>query len=359
MLKNIINRLQSQVELVGLDIGTASVKLVRLLKDLDGYTAKVAVRETIGVNAEGERSGNAVVTAVKNCLKRAGLNNPDVVCGISGSEVVVRGFKFPPLPDAAVEQAVRMEAQQVCPFDSKQIVLDYQLIENPEVSGEQKATKIFPRRGVMVASTENVIKEKTTVLAEAGAKPLLVDSNALALINCLNELDLTDTNSTIAIIDIGWEFTNVIVYGQDGLPFVRDLRQAGRQVIQEISKALELSEAEVQQALTENKMAEESRNKVLLTLNNAIRPLATAINETLRFHSFQEKNSGVKKIFLCGGFSLVDTFVEFLSDAMPVETRQLNPFEKIKCDAGVDGNKLLRTCGPDLAVAAGLAMRTI
>ena len=359
MLKNLLNKLQSQVELVGLDVGTASVKLIRLLKGPNGYTATVAVKEVIDVNAEGEKSRDAIVTAVKKCLKRARLDSPDVVCGISGSEVVVCGFEFPPLPDAAIEQAVRMEAQQVCPFDSKQTVLDYQLIENPEVTSEQKAAKVFPRRGVMVASTENVVKEKKAILAEAGAKPLLVDSNALGLINCLNELNLVDTNSTVAVIDIGWEFTNVIIYGQNGLPFVRDLSQAGKQIIQEISKELEIPEAEVQQALIGKDMSEENRNKVLLTLNNAIRPLATAINETLRFHSFQEKNSVVEKIFLCGGFSLIDTFVELLSDAMPIETQRLNPFGKIKCDANVDGNELLKTCGPQMAVATGLAMRTI
>ena len=360
MLTNLLNKLQSQIELVGLDIGTTSVKLIQLLKDAEGYTATVAVKEEIDVNPEDPKNSHAAhVLAVQKCLKKANLNSRNVVCGVSGSEVMIRGFKFPSLPEEAIEQAVRFEIQQVCPFDSKDLILDYQLVENASVSDGQELSNVFPRSGVMIAATKNVVEEKTGILTEAGAKALFVDSDALALLNCLNELELLDTDATVAIIDVGWEFTNVIIYGQDGLPFVRDLNNAGRQIVQKISRELDLSEEDVRHALAGGETAEEVRNKILLSLNNVIRPLAMAINETLRFYSFQEKKSGVEKIFLCGGFSMLETFREFFSDVLPVEVQLLNPFEKIKCRAGDEGNELLKTYGPGLAVAAGLAMRTI
>ncbi|MBL7214931.1 MAG: type IV pilus assembly protein PilM [Phycisphaerae bacterium] len=360
MLTNLLSKFQTQIELVGLDIGTASVKLIRLLKDADGYTASVAVKQDISTDPKNEdKSHKKITEAVKECLKKANLSGQNIVCGISGPEVVVRGFKFPPLPDAAIEQAVRLEAQQVCPFDSKQMLIDYQLIENTEVTGQQKTAKVFPRSGVMVACTENVVKEKTGILTEAGAKPLLVDSDALASLNCLNQLEWLDGNDTVAVIDVGWEYTNIVIYGQDGLPFVRDLNNAGRQIVQKISGELELSQEQVRKALASRETSTEMRNKMLLALNNAIRPLALAINETLRFYSFQEKTSGVEKIFLCGGFSLLNTFTEFFSDALPADVELLNPFEKIKCRAGDEGNELLKKYGPGLVVATGLAMRTI
>ena len=360
MLTKLLNKLKTNIDLVGLDIGTTSVKLIQLLKAANGYTVSAAVQEQIESSPEGEKTDQArVIDAVKKCLKKADLKSQNVVCGIAGPEVVVRGFDFPPLPEAAIEQAVRMEAQQVCPFESKNMVLDYQLVENRQVTPEQQASKVMPRTGLMVACTQELVKEKTRILTEAGAKPLLVDSDALALLNCLTELNLVDTDGTVAVIDIGWTLTNVIIYGKDGLPFVRDLNNAGAQMIQRVSQELQISEDEVCRVLRGQENSGPMQNKILLAMNNAIRPLAMAVNETLRFYSFQEKTSEVEKIYLSGGMSLVDTFVEFLSDAMPVQTQILDPFEKMHCEAGKEGNELIKTCGAGLALAAGLAMRTI
>lgn len=358
MLTNILNKLNTQVELMGLDIGTASVKLVRLLKDANGYTVSHAIQEDIDHSADDQERLANTVASVKRCFEKTpGCRN--VVCGVDGSQVIVRGFKFPPLPDEAVEQAVQFEAQQVCPFDIKNSVLDYQLVENPNLSSEGKAAKAIHRNGLMVVSTDEEIRKTQKIVSDAGGKTLMVDASALAILNCLNELDIADTQDTIAVIDIGWTGTNVVIYGQDGLPFVRDLNNAGQTVIKAISDELGIPQDQVQQALAGETTDSATNNNVLLAMNNAIRPIAMAINETLRFYSFQEKGAGIKKIYLCGGFALIETFVEFLSDALSVEVELLNPFEKMTCQAGSEQNELLKTGGPAWAIATGLAMRTI
>lgn len=150
-----------------------------------------------------------------------------------------------------------------------------------------------------------------------------------------------------------------MIYGHDGLPFVRDLATAGRQVVEKVSREVSLPQEAVLEALAGGETDVEMKSKILLALNNAVRPLASAINETLRFYSFQEKKGAVEKIFLCGGFSLFDTFVEFFADALPVDVQLFNPFEHIECRAGDDGNELLTTEGSAMVVAAGLAMRTL
>ncbi len=360
MLANVLNKLQTQIELVGLDIGTASVKLVRLLKDAKGYTASLAIQEEIESTGDDEKEQQAAVTtAVKRCFDKAGVSSRNVVCGLEGSQVVVRGFKFPALPEVAIDQAVQFEARQVCPFDDKHSVLDYQLVEVPDLTPEEKEAAAVRRHGLMVVSTSDAVKEKTQIINNAGGRTILVDAGALALINCLTTLQPLDAATTIAIIDVGATYTHVVIYGQDGLPFVRDLNIAGTDIIKAISDNAEISQDQVRQALSDSQADDEVKNKVLLAMNDAIRPLATAVNETLRFYSFQEKGAGVETIYLCGGFSLVDTFVEFLTDALSVEVKLFNPFDTIRCDAGKEGNELLKTGGSAWATATGLAMRTI
>ncbi|RLC07927.1 MAG: hypothetical protein DRI24_24130 [Deltaproteobacteria bacterium] len=186
----------------------------------------------------------------------------------------------------------------------------------------------------------------------------MVDVNALALLNCLNELELVNAQETVAVIDIGKTLTNVVIYGLDGLPFVRDINIAGEQVIQGISQQTELSEDQIRQTLKQTQSPNQLDSNLLLAMNGAIGPLVNAINETLRFYSFQEKTSGVDRIFLCGGFALIDAFVEFLTDAISIPVTLLNPFSTIQYDSGAATNKTLEKDGPAFAVATGLAMRT-
>ena len=349
---NILNR--QKIELAGLDIGSSVVKLVRLNKSDDGYTLIAAASEAIVPCPDDEKQQHQNrVDAIRTCLNKTDLKNGNLVCGISGPEVVIRGFTFPPLPNEAVEQAVRMEAQQVCPLDMKHSVLDFQLIET--ASAPAKAT---PRQGVMTVATENAIRERTEWLTQAGANPAIVDVNALALLNCLNELGLSDAQETVAVIDIGNALTNVVIYGADGLPFVRDINIAGAHIIGGISRQTELSEDQIQQTFARTQSPDQLDENLLLALNNAIGPLVNAVNETLRFYSFQEKTSGVDRIFLCGGFALIGAFVEFLTDAVSTPIALLNPFSTIQYDPNAATNKTLVKDGPAFAVAAGLAMRT-
>jgi type IV pilus assembly protein PilM len=351
-----------KTEWIGLDVGTRSVKLVRLRRGELGYCVTAAGMADMPPveNGEGDTDSSRVTAALKECLARAQVRERYAVCGVAGPEVMVRGFKFPPLPLKALDQAVHLEAQSVCPLDIKSSVLDYQLVQPVSEGAGQPQQEVRSQSGLMVVGTDRLIRQRVSQVTAAGIKPVLMDAEALALLNCLNELNLIQGRNTVAVIDIGYSTTSVIIYGQNGLPFVRDLTIAGGSIIRQISTEQGLDEKTVCQTLCgfgEESISKEQRNQMLLALNNAIRPLVTMINETLRFYSFQEKNAAVEQIFLCGGFSLIPMFTDMLTDALPVETGLLNPLEHMAWDASQPQNEW-KACGPALAIAAGLAMRT-
>ena len=151
MMLNILNR--QKIQLAGLDIGSSAVKLVRLNKTEHGYALVATASESI-VPCPGDEKQHRqnCIDAIKTCLQKAELKNGNVVCGISGPEVVVRGFTFPPLPDAAIEQAVQMEAQQVCPLDMKHSVIDFQLIETARTALAAGSEKATVRQGVTLGT---------------------------------------------------------------------------------------------------------------------------------------------------------------------------------------------------------------
>jgi type IV pilus assembly protein PilM len=350
-----------KTDLIGLDVGSKAVKLIRLKNTAGGYcvtAAGIADIQQAGEADESERDGKSVEAAIRRCLAAAQVRERYTVSGVAGSEVMVRGFKFPPMPPEAVEQAVLLEAQSVCPLEMKNSVLDYQLVGTAQ-DVQKDADPLRPRCGLMAAAAERLVRQRSQQLTTAGLKPVLMDVEALALLNCLNALNLVESRVTPAIIDLGYSTTNIIIYGQNGLPFVRDLNIAAGSMLRQICKEQAADEDLVHGVLCgmETTCTRETRNGILLSMNNAMRPLVSMLNETLRFYAMHEKNA-VGKIFLCGGFSLVSTFAEMLTDALPIETVHLNPMDHLEWDTPAAQSEL-KTCGPALAVATGLAMRTL
>ena len=52
-------------------------------------------------------------------------------------------------------------------------------------------------------------------------------------------------------------------------------------------------------------------------------------------------------------------FVEFLSDALSIPVKLLNPFEKMTCENMDNQSQALIKNGPAYVIATGLAMRTL
>jgi len=51
--------------------------------------------------------------------------------------------------------------------------------------------------------------------------------------------------------------------------------------------------------------------------------------------------------------------VELLDNQLPAAVEKWNPFDKMDCDAGPQCRDILQKKGPAMAIAAGLAMRSI
>ena len=95
------------------------------------------------------------------------------------------------------------------------------------------------------------------------------------------------------------------------------------------------------------------------SLAKACQKLIGDVGETLRYYTAQSSSSNVEKLFVCGGFALAGGFVELLNSRFGVEAVLWNPFEKIQFNGNRQLEDVCAKTGPAMAVAAGLAMRSI
>jgi type IV pilus assembly protein PilM len=330
---------------VGLDIGTHSVKAVQLEKKRGSYCVSAAAEVRIETGGRGAPRGRSTVSAVRRCLAASGTRRRMVVCGLSGREVAVRSFQFPAMPSEEIESAIRFEAEQVCPFNPQEEVVDYELLGD---GGDGVC-------GVLVAATRKLVDNKLELARDARLNCVLMDVEGLALLNCFHELDARRECPT-AILNVGNSCTTLAISCGRNWPFVRDIPYAGRDILKRITAGRENGK----ELVADSPQPEEhSSGRPAAGLAGASRKLISEVNETLRFYGAQEQSPPIERILLCGGFSMEKGFAELMESRLPVAVERWNPFDTDNCSADKSCLEAIQESGPAMAVAAGLAMRTV
>ena len=335
---------------MGLDIGSSVVKMVQLCKDKDGCIVTAAAIADIADNTQADdNSQTNTATAICDCLQSTGIETKLAVSSLSGPEVAVRSFKFPSLPPEEIQGAVMLEAEQVCPFNIKDCVVDYQLI--PNSNGNIS--------GILVAATKELIKSRSQFTKDACLTNVLMDVDGLALLNCFSEYEKNETGHTTAILNVGSSYTNLVIMDKDASPFIRDIAYAGDDIIKHIADKHNISPQTVSAILFGCEDSNKLQSDIDSSLPGACEKLIVDVSETLRYYTAQGKSVSIEKIFVCGGFTLVKGFVELLDNRLPTDAVLWNPFDKIRCTAGRQCEDILQKNGPAMVVAAGLAMRSV
>ena len=338
-------------EMLGLDIGSFAVKMVQLRKEHAGYSVVAAAKVDIDIDKGSETNSIDIsfVRAVQECLQLSAAQTQYAVCGVCGPEVAVRRFNFPLLPKDEIQNAIMLEAAQVCPFNFSESVVDYQIVPNGKDS----------IRGILVAATDRLVQKKRWFAQEVSLRTVLMDVDGLALLNCLENCNSQTKGGKVAILNVGGSFTTLAIADNDNLPFIRDIGFAGSDIVGNIASHLGVESAIVHKNLCGSK---DSTTGDKLNLKNALpfacQKLIEDVSETLRYYSANEKVL-VDQIYISGGFALVDGFVDLLKRSFPANVQVWNPFETFAGSVPAHLTDFLKKQGPSMAVAAGLAMRTI
>jgi len=347
-------------DVFGLDVGSCYVKAVQLRQDEQGYSVITAGCTRIAQDDQDEQARTEnVVKAIRECIKSAQIKTKYAVCGISGPNVALRRFRVPEVGAEEIETAVLSEAQQACPFEEGQYIVDYQLFKNntvgdlAEANNSQKSQVI---RGVLAAATMGIIGHKSQVVKAASLNCVLIDVDGLALLNCFLECEKRRRAEPVGIICVGSKFTNFAILGSESVPFVRDIPHAADEIVVDISKNHNVSLQVVRDVL--HGSSDRDIAGLETSMKTAARRLTNDIVRTLRYHDAQEGQT-VRKIYVCGGFARAKGFVELLNSQLSVEAVLWNPFDRMRFEGSGHSAKVLKEHGSRLALAAGLAMRTI
>ncbi len=340
-------------EVIGIDIGSSSVKLVQL-KDLKGsyqlLNAGITPLPPEAIVDNTLMDSSAIVGAIKNLITSLGIKVKDVACSISGNSVIIRKIVLPTMPLEELEDQITWEAEQYIPFDINDVNMDFQILSQDNIDPSKMNV-------LLVASKKDIINDYVAVFNESDLHLSVVDVDSFAVQNSFEVNHDVGAEDVIALINIGANVMNINIVKGGVTLFTRDVQMGGNLYTEEIQKQMGLSSIEAESIKT---LADETRNSTLLEVIGKVNETITQeIRRSLDFYNSTANDERISRIFVSGGGSKVYMLVEsvFEKTGLPVEF--INPFAKLKYNEKDFDPEYLQEIGPLMAVTVGLAIRRV
>lgn len=238
------------MSVLGIDIGSETIKVVELAKAGRGYKLlNCAVGPTPpGSVSDGDiQDPQQVGEALRELLKENRFSGNKVVTSVQGQKsMVVRIIDtLPRMSKNELAANIDDEVARHIPFPPSQVIMDYTVVERPNEPPDS------PNMEVLFAAVQpEVVDMVIDALKVAKLKPLAIDVQPLALSRSLVEVGSTGggVGETVAVVNIGATVTELCVIRDGLLHFPRTMPIAGRSVTQRLSEGLGISEqqAEIQ-----------------------------------------------------------------------------------------------------------------
>ena len=344
MIENLIKRISHPrpKNKAGLDIGSYAIKIVEISAGPEKTTLVGAgTRRIRGLSKE------ALADSIRALAEEAGESTKDLNISVSGSSVIVRLISMPKMTREDLKGAIRFEAEKFIPFDTKDYILDFQILKR-----DDKTNKLDI---LLAAVKKDYIEERLKLVESAGYSVNIVDVDSFALINSfLRNRPHTDSDKTAVLLNIGAALTNLSIIRGEAICLVRDVMIGGNAFDNAISKSLGI---DVGSAEALKSSPKERLQDIIL----ATKPIySNILDEVSLSCSYYENQCGrnVDEFYMSGGNALLAGSEEAFQEAFGIKPSLWNPMQFLEISSGprID-KKLIDSVNNSFAVAVGLALR--
>ena len=340
-------------ELLGLDLGSNSVKLVQLSRGKHKWQlVKVGIAY---LPPEAIVDGSiidsmTVADTIRDLVREQSVSVKSVASALTGHSVIIKKVSLPVMTEDDLAESIQWEAEQYIPFPVSDVNIDFQILgEAAEASGQMDV--------MLVAVKKDVINDYVNVIKDAGLDPAVMDVDSFALENMLENSYSLEPNENVAIVNVGASITVLSILVGGVTVFTRAIPMGGNQFAEEIQKELNISFKDAETVKLGEYVEGIDETLAEPIMGRLADKLAVEIKRSVEFFLGGSAGLYVNKIFLSGGASrargLSDTIQE--RTAIPVET--VNPFQNVNFNEKNFNADYLSDMAPSFAVGVGLAMR--
>lgn len=387
---------------LGVDIGTASVKIV----ELENYKGQAKLKtygyadiNTNILRAATEKNNQLIADYIKFIVKKSRMESRRAIAALPTFSVFTSIISLPPMPKKDLASAIKWEAKKFIPLPIEEMILDWKILNKKEVNldddngvKKSKIADIFTSqnstekpnnpedsnnsapdklkngnldevvdRGVtgtksyrilLTAAPKNLVSRYLDIFKRTNLDLVSLETEAFALSRALMGNDL----SSVMIVDIGSNNTDICVI-EEGVPILnRGIDSGGQVITQAIMNSMNVNVDRAEQFKRDFGLTVTANRSVPNTIQNALNPIINEIKYVFDLYQ-RQGDARIEKIVLAGGSSFLPNLPQYLSQLLNLPVIIGDPWDRIIYP--LDLKPVLAEIGPRMAASIGLAMRDI
>lgn len=345
--------------LIGIDISSTAIKLIELSQLPGGAGPRFRVEhsaiEPLPAGAVVEKKiadAEQVGKALRKAVVSTGTRTRRAAAAVAGSAVITKIISMSEaFGEAEIENQIQLDADQYIPYPLEEVNLDFQVLGR--TAGNSAMVDVL-----LVASRQENVDDRVSVLEQADLTPVVVDVEAYAMANaCALLLNgepeaQRDPSETVAVADIGAASMTLHVLHQGRIVYTREQSFGGQQLLDEVQRRYGLSKEVAAGKIIDGEVADGYQRDVLGPFNEA---LAQQIGRALQFFYSGSSFNRVSQVVLAGRPAGIPEIDLLVADRLRLPTRVANPFHQMSLAPTVSRD-LMREA-PGMMIAVGLALR--
>ncbi len=346
---------QAKKGLVGLDIGSSSVKAVELQRKGSSLQLMNLGFENLQPDTivDGQiMELNNVSNVISSIFSQHQIKQSRVAAGVSGHSVIVKNIVLPQMSEEELHESFSWHAEEHIPFDIADVNLDYQLTGN-----SSDALHVL-----MAACKSDKIANVKQAIQLAGKQPVVIDIDAFALQNCYEVNYQPRVGEVVALLNIGAATMNINILNGSRSVFARDASVGGSQYTSLLQKELGLTFEQAESVKRGSPLPSEVEPRPIKPIIETVSDiLALEVRKTMDFYraTAEEGGQSIQKILIAGGGSKLPGLADYLAKRFEIPVEVFDPFRQIQVDSRKFDPDYMREILPDMAVAVGLALRGV
>ncbi len=363
---NFLSFLKKDGSVLGVDIGSSSIKVVQLRK-----RRGAAVLETYGELSLGPYAGieigratslsaEKLSEALADVLKEANVTTKNAGVSIPFASSLISLIKMPVLPEAQLEKMIPIEARKYIPVPISEVALDWFIIpeegrrflsgteeELPEVSGKVAKTDVL-----LVAIHNETLSKYGTVIKTTGLNASFFEIEIFSAIRST----ITQNVSPVMVVDMGAATTKLYIVEYGIVRSTHIVNKGGQDITLALSRMLSVSVAKAEEIKRESGIAAAGDKNIAEATSLTLEYIfAEARRVVLQYE--QRFNRNISDIILTGGGALLKGLRERAKLQLEAEVLLALPFAKTETPAFLE--QVLKDAGPSFSVAVGVALRKL
>jgi type IV pilus assembly protein PilM len=341
--------------LVGVDIGSSSIKAVELQKKGNSYHLLHLGFENLSPDTvvDGQiMELNNVSNVITSIFAEHQIKTSRVAAGVSGHSVIVKNIVLPQMSEDELRESFSWHAEEHIPFDISDVNLDYQI-----TSSSSEALNVL-----LAACKSDKIANVKQAIQLAGKQPAVIDVDTFALQNCYEVNYHPKSGEVVALLNIGASTMNINIMNGTRSIFARDASVGGGQYTSLLQKELGLTFEQAEAVKRGYPLPEGIEARPIQPIIETVSDiLALEIRKTMDFYraTAEDSDEAIQKILIAGGSSKLPGLPDYLAKRFEIPVELFDPFRQIEVDGRKFDPDYMKEIVPDMAIAVGLALRGV